>query len=129
MTVGGCVRTLNLTQLALETGVHHSLCGLDCHIANIFSSLIIDGIKKNGKAVAIFETEEYPLTSPSLIDCCALFIASFNPPNEGAPALTYLPNLLSRSTILFSQSSNGITNVLIPSGTFTKIFSISSPEI
>ena len=59
--------------------------------------------------------------------CCALAMASFNPPNEGFPGRTYFPSLLSLLTMPLIQSSNGVTSSLIFSGTLTTISCISKP--
>src|SRR5215831_1021053 len=66
------IRTLNLAQLALETGIHycHSLAGSD--LTHIPVMVVINGRKETRKTVAIFETE--PATVTDLKRSLDLFV-------------------------------------------------------
>ena len=77
-------------------------------------------------AVAICEDDLYPLGSPLCIAAWALSIALVSPAWLMAPGITYLPDLLSLSTIPSCQILNGSTRSLISVGTATPISSTSS---
>jgi hypothetical protein len=66
------IRTLNLAQLALETGIHycHSFAGSD--LTHIAVMVVINGRKETRKTVAIFETE--PATVTDLKRSLDLFV-------------------------------------------------------